>query len=62
MDTHDVYDYGSIDEAIINYVGAAVYDDGLLAQPSARPVSIQVRQDLGANQVDSSLMIIPGRP
>ncbi|KAM0708826.1 hypothetical protein Q7P35_005479 [Cladosporium inversicolor] len=48
MDTHDVYDYGSIDEAIINYVGAAVYDDGLLAQPSARPVSIQADHDLSA--------------
>lgn len=56
-----MYDYGNIDEAIINYAGAAIYDDGSLAQPSAGPVSDQVRPHPDANQADSLLMT-PGQP
>ena len=38
-----MYDYGSIDEAIIIHIGAAIYDDEPLAHPAASTVSDQVR-------------------
>ena len=61
MESNVVYDYDSNDEAIINHIGAAIYDDGPLAHPAASTVSDQVRPHPGANQTDSSLMT-PGQP
>ncbi|GAB7326588.1 hypothetical protein MBLNU13_g10566t1 [Cladosporium sp. NU13] len=46
MDIHNVYDYGNTDEAIINHIGAVIYEDGPHAQSNASP---------GSNRADHEL-------
>ena len=61
MGPHDVYDYGNIEEEIIGHIGAAIYDNGPLAQPNASAGSNRVRLRPSAHNTES-LLTMPGQP